>query len=66
MLRRVMSKPQKLYHYLVLNDRMTMEQAIHFELLWNLEDPVLIQTRSCKRKITCYLFIPIGFFHKLN
>ena len=32
-----MSKPQKLYH-LVWND----PGAILFDLLWNLEDPVLI------------------------
>ena len=43
-------------HHLVRN---------HFDLLWNLEDSVLIQTLSYRRKITYYLFILIGFFYKL-
>ena len=42
-----MSKPNNLHH-LVWND----PGAIHFELLWNLEDPVLIKTLSYRRKIT--------------
>ena len=41
-------------------------EPIHFDLLWNLEDPaVLIQTLSYRRKKTYYLFILIAFFHKL-
>ena len=59
-LRWVMSKPQKLSH-LVWND----PGAIHFDLLWNLENPVLIQTLSYRRRISYHLFILIGFFHKL-
>ena len=55
-----MSEPQKLYH-LLWND----PGAIHFDLPWNLEDPVLIQTLSYSRKITYYLFILIGFFLKV-
>ena len=35
-------------------------------LLWNLEDPVLTETLSWRRKITYCLFILIDFFHKLN
>ena len=33
-------------------------------LFWNLEDPVLVQTMSYRRKIIYYLLL-IGFFHKL-
>ena len=56
-----MSKPQKFAQFGVEND----PGAIHFDLRWNLEDPVLIQTLSYTRKIIYYLFILIGFFHKL-
>ena len=50
----------KNFHHLVWDD----PGAIHFDLLWNLEDPVLIQTLSYRRKMTYYLrFILIGFFH---
>ena len=46
----VIFKPQKLYHLAVewQND----PGATHLDLLWNLEHPVLIQTLSCRRKIT--------------
>ena len=33
-------------------------------LFWNLEDPVLVQTLSYRRKITHHPLL-IGFFHKL-
>ena len=52
-----MSKPQKLSH-LVWND----PGAIHFDLLWNLKDPVLIQKLSYMRKISYHLFILIYAF----
>ena len=40
----------------------TYEQISY--LVFNLEDPVLVQTLSYRRKIT-YHPLPIGFFHKL-
>ena len=41
-----MSKPQKFAQFGVKND----PGAIHFDLRWNLEDPVLIQTLSIREK----------------